>query len=394
MSAGLVQKISRNLRRRSLPGLALLAIALAGCATLPQQSPVSDDELTWILSGADMLPASSDIEDLAALMHVTEEMRQFAQNVTRRETRTADKTTALAAALGAKDGLHLQYDANATLTAEEVFNQRRANCLSYTLLFVALAREVGIPVMFNEVDVPPTWDMGDDKTLLLYKHINARVNLSRPLYQMVDVSGDEYDPRFDQRIISDLSALAQFYNNRSVELRLQQRRAEALAYQLRALQLAPDAAYFWTNLASLYLLNGNPLAARVAVTRALTLDAASVPGTETAAQIYQQLGEHHLAAYFRERAQHFLGQNAYYHYHLALAALNEGDERLAYNETHRAIVLYPRDARFFLLAAVLLQRLGEPKLANNCMQIVIELTQSGAQQERYKNKFERLTKHG
>jgi len=374
----------------------MLLLALAGCAGVQEQPQASDKDIAWVLAGAGMLPESGGalVEDPQVVLHVSDEMRQFAEKVTLGKGGTKGRTAALAAALGSEDGLNLQYDSQATLTAEEVFKQRRANCLSYTLLFVALAREVDVPAVFNEVDIPPIWDMGDDTTSLLYRHVNARVDLYAPFMQIVDISGGEYDPSFDQRVIPDSSALAQFYNNRAVEFRLRQHHAEALAYQLRALSLAPDTAYLWTNLASLYLQIGNAQAARTAIARSLMLDSTDMLGYDTAAQIYDKLGDHRRAAHFHDRAQQFLDQNPYYHFQLALAANRKHDEPGAYTEIQRAIALYPKEPRFFALQAAVFDQLGDRHRARDSMQTAIDLAPDGAQQERYRSKFARLAKQG
>jgi tetratricopeptide (TPR) repeat protein len=377
--------------------IVLLLFALGGCASLPQQPAISTADVSWVLNGADANSAAAKLEPepLPSLLHVTDEMRHFALAATQGVFGISAKATALAAAIGTENGLRLRYDVDATLTAEQAFVQHRANCLSYTLLFIALAREVGIPAQFNEVDVPPIWDLGNDKTLLLYRHINARIDAYVTYYQIVDVSGEEYSPAYEQRVISDLTAAAQFYNNRAVELRLQKHYADALKYQLRALELAPDTAYLWTNLASLYLASNRAHAARIAVTRALQLDDASVLNYNAAGHIYEQLGEQRLAAYFQKRAQYFLDQNPYYHYQLALAALDDhGDELLAYKETRRALLLYQKDPRFFFLASILLQRRGEIELARKTMDVAVALTPDPSQLARYRSKFARLTEHG
>ncbi|MDB5986494.1 MAG: tetratricopeptide repeat protein [Nevskia sp.] len=397
MGIARINRATRGSRPRlTLACSSLLLYMLSSCASLPQQAPVSADDLVWVAAGAGMLSASSGapIEDSPSLMHVSDEMRRFAQEATRAATSVDGKASALALALSGKKGLNLQFDAEATLTAQEAFKQRRANCLSYTMLFVALARELGIPAKFNEVEIPPIWDFGDDNTSLLYLHINARVDLTPPFFQIVDVNGEEYDPSFPQSPISDAAAQAQFYNNRSVELRLQRHYADAVRYQIRALALDPDAAYLWTNLASLYLQSDSLRAARIAATKALTLDTSRMLSYDTAALIYDKLGDAHLAAYFHERAQYFIDQNPYYHYQLALAALREHNDSLAYDETRHAIEMYRKEPRFFFLMAVLLDRLGEKKLAYKSMQIAIELTPDTTQQQRYRSKFARLTNQG
>jgi tetratricopeptide (TPR) repeat protein len=384
---------------RHLPGRGLLLVAatlflLAGCAGLPEQAPVSTEDLAWAAGGAGMLAESDTpvLEDPASLLRVTDEMRRFARRAVLGNIGIADRSRALSDALNADDGLHLQYDAEATLPAEQAFSQRRANCLSYTFLFVALAREVDIPVRFNDVDIPPIWGLGDETTSLLYRHLNVRVDLDHSSFQVVDMSGDEYDPTYIQSVISDNEALAQFYNNRAVELRLHKRIADALRYQVKALELAPSADYLWTNLANLYLVSRNSRAAGIAINRALSLNPSSMMNYSTAEQVYDQLGDHQLAQYFHERALHFLDQNPYLHYQLALAALQRNDNALAYKEAYRAISLYQKDGRFFFLISEVLDRLGKTTLALESMQAAIELTPDLAQQDRYRSKFARIPK--
>lgn len=387
-------RVSKRSLRAAL--LSMLPLLFTACAGLPEQPAISNDDVAWVRGGAgaplDVAPDA--VEDISALMRVTPEMSRFAHLATDGSSGYAAKTEALSDALDSDKGLHMRYDSDATLTAAEAFTQRRANCLSYTLLYVALAREVGLPAQFNEVDVPPIWDLGDERTSVLYRHINARIDLPKPYYRIVDVSGEEYDRTFDQRVISDTAALAQFYNNRAVELRLQRHDAAALRYQLRALQLSPDAAFLWTNLAGLYLLDGNVRAARIAVTQSLKLDGSSMMSYDAAAHVYELLGDKPRARYFHDRVQAFLEENPYYHYQLALAAFRDGDNRMAYNEGRRAIVMYPKDARFFFLMAVVLDQMGDLRDSNESLQIALELAPDAAQQERYKSKFARLTKQG
>ena len=370
----------------------MLLVSLAACAGLPQQAAVSQEELALAAGGAGLLPAGSEpvAEDLPSLLYVTPEMRRFARDAVGGRMELADRTEALMQALGEGKGLHVRYDAEATLTAEQAFAQRRANCLSYTMLFVALAREVGIPAQFNEVDIPPIWDLGDDRTSLLYLHINARVELPLRFYQVVDVSGEEIDPSYKQQVIADAEAQAQFYNNRAAQLRLQQRPGDALRYEVRALELAPDAAYLWTNLASLYLLRGEARAARIAITQSLQLDSTSLAGYDTAAAVYRKLGEPKLALYFQQRAEYFLDQNPYRHYQLALEALLRQDKREAFEQARRAILLYPKDARFFFLMAVVENQLGDMDRAEESLRVAVLLEPDAARQERYKSKFARL----
>ena len=379
-----------------LPAPLLPALLLAGCAA---QAPSAPDlaqarEAQWAASGAGLLAdGTAPLETPESLLHITDEMRAFAVAAVRRGHTESTRVEALAMALNSAHGLHMEYDSEATLTPEEAFRQRRANCLSYTLLFVALARSQGIDARFNEVDVPPVWDLGDERISLLYRHINARVDRPGLPTPVVDVS-DEYDPYYPQRTVSDAVAEAQYYNNRSVDLRIARQPLQALRYEARALQLAPQAAYLWTNLAALYLQMDQPRAARVAIDQALRLDDADPLAYDTAANVYQGAGEPQLAARYREMGEDFRDRNPYYHYQLGLAALRGGNAARAQQELAQAIELYGSDARFHFLMALALSDLGETRKANRALDTAIALAPTEAQQERYKSKFARLAKQG
>lgn len=377
---------------RSWPVLPLLLVLalLGGCASLAPPT-IGDDERSWVMQGAGMLAASdAHLIEADSLLVLTDEMRAFAQAAVQGRRGTERRLSALADALSSEDGLGLRYDATATLTAREAFEQRRANCLAYTLLFIALAREVGIQAKFNDVDVPPIWDLRGDDGFILYRHINARVEVTASAYTIVDVAREEYDRSFPQRTISDRQAQAQYFNNRAVELRLEGRSQEALRHQLRAIELDPDRPYLWANLSQFYLAEGNVDAASLAVRTALVLDPRDAAIYGTATDIYEALGDRALARLYRKRAEHYLRQNPYYHYQLAMVALAQNEQRQAFAEVRKAIELYPGEHRFLYLLGVVLLRMDEPQLAEVSIQAAIALSSDQTQQARYRSKLSRL----
>lgn len=386
---------TRGLARRAARSAvaALLMALLGGCAGLPDEPAApSQKDLDWVLSGADRFKDGDTPlpETLASLMHVTPEMHQFAVDVAGGEPNLSMRIRKLVMSMIGPTGLRLQYDAQATLSAEEAFRQRRVNCLSYALLFAALARDLDIRAQFNEVEIPPVWDIGDDQTVMLYKHVNIKIDMAYALFQIVDVSGDEYDPNYPQHIIPDSAALAQFFNNRAVEMRMLHRYTDALRYQLRSVQMAPGVDYLWANLADLYSMTGSPKAARIAINEALALDPSSMMDTNIAAGIYQRLGDTRTSARYQARSQQFLDQSPYYHYQLALQALHSSDTAIAGEEIHKAIALQPREHHFYFLAAVIEEQRGNQQAANDLMHHALELTTDWSQQQRYQSKFARL----
>jgi len=367
----------------------LIVAALSACAARP---PIAEPgaQRAWLLAGAGELQADlTQPIDAQDLLVVTDEMHDFAVRATARAKNEEEKIRTLVEALHSDDGLALRYDALATLTAQEAFKQRRANCITHTLLFIAMARDLHIDARFNQVDVPPIWDLRGD-SLVLYRHINARIGASTERFRIVDLTPEEYDPAYRQRVISDREAEAQFFNNRAVDLQTQGQHRGALRYQLRALELSPDASFLWSNLGHLYLALGNLQAAETSIGIALKLDTGSLSAYGTATRIYEALGEPAKAQAYRRRAEWLQRRNPYYHYQLAQRAYKNERLSVAYQESLRAIKLYPQDHRFFLLMGAVLARLDRPDLARKSIEAAIALTGDEKLQSRYRSKLDRI----
>ena len=81
-------------------------------------------------------------------------MQGFIADAVRDERSSSLRFRRLLQALQVHGYLAAEYDAGSTLTAAETFRTRRGNCLSYTNMFVALARAAGLRASYQLVDVP------------------------------------------------------------------------------------------------------------------------------------------------------------------------------------------------------------------------------------------------
>ena len=136
---------------------------LSACSSVVQKVPFLADKgpLARELSGELILGRPYLPEELpnADLFGLTEEMQAFAETVTARVKRSDAKAEALHKALISSTsvgGRGITYSAYDTITGIDAFERRQANCISYTLLFVAMARHVGLKAEVNEVILPPT----------------------------------------------------------------------------------------------------------------------------------------------------------------------------------------------------------------------------------------------
>ena len=117
-------------------------IVLAGCASTPQIDPVLADN-KWVrevLNYRSTLPI--DHPDQAELvLAISDEMREIV--TTQFSLKSKHQATKdIAYWLLDKQGRNMSYDVNASLMPIQAFEQRRGNCLSFTLLLAALTHEL------------------------------------------------------------------------------------------------------------------------------------------------------------------------------------------------------------------------------------------------------------
>jgi Flp pilus assembly protein TadD len=349
------------------------------------------DDVHWLLSGEAWSETGADdlILPEERVLYLNREMREFAKNAVQ-GYEDKDRMTALLTALLKPDGLELTYDVQASFTAEEVFLHRRANCLSFTSLFVAMGRYLDMDVRYNEVDVPPIWDLRWGNTLVLNKHINAMLVRNKYVRHVIDLNIEEYDSQYEQRNISDQLAVAQHYNNKAMGYLLSADYDNAFRFMVKAISMAPEKSYLWNNLGSLYRRTGNTEAAEKAYLVSLNANAEDLVAMSNVARLYNANGNIGLASYYEEQAHDYRMRNPYYLYGLAQKAFTEKDYELARGHLQGAISRHDREHRFYFLLGAVYKRTGESELADTNFNRALELSADSKQQSRYRNKMERL----
>ena len=374
--------------RLSFLGVVML---LAGCSTLPSVTPADE---AWLLGGITLPGPAAEVTEATVppedhLLAITPEMQRFAEEAVAGASTPRGKVRALLEAIIDPARLGLRFAEDATYGAAEVFERRRADCLSFTALFVALSRHVGLDAKFNEVDVPPVWDLSDSGTLIRYRHMNALIRLGPEHWQVVDILPEDYDSSFPQRPVSDREALAQYYNNLAVQFLLQDRLREAQQHLVRAIELAPRTSHLWGNLGSTYRRAGEAHAAKLAYVKAMRLDPEDETAIKNAARALAADGDTRLARALAHRMTQVQRRNPYDRYREGLEALAEGRYESALRHARAAIRLYAREHRFHYLLGLVHERLGNTEAARESFERAIELA-SGERAQRYQRRLETL----
>jgi tetratricopeptide (TPR) repeat protein len=284
-------------------------------------------------------------------------------------------------------GLGMRYQHDATYTVAQAYEYRTANCLSFTLLSIALARAAGLEAYGQDIDETLLWRQ-DEQSTYRTTHVNAGVRIKDRRYT-VDVASDQVLIRHPPTRINDARLLAQYYNNRSAELISTGELTQAEAHAKLSLQLDPLYAASWNNAGVLYLRAGRLNEAQTHYQRALALDADHASALANLASYFEQIGTPEQALPFKRRLQAVQKRNPFHQYLLALQFEEANQLRLAANHYRRAIHLFRHEHRFHFGLARVLFMLGKPETASVSLQRARELS-TGETRSLYQAKLDSL----
>ncbi len=256
------------------------------------------------------------------------------------------------------------YDPYANLSARAAFAEKRGNCLTYTSLFIAFARELGFEASYQLVDVPPDYDSVNG-LVVLNKHVNARVE-GVPGRGSVTV---EFSEEFasgihDRRTVDDRFALALHYNNLAFSDGLAGDERGSFVYLRKAIGLTPDNPDLWANLGAFHARRGHFDHAISGYRRALDLDAYHGGAIRGLANAYGALGRDDSARFYQRRVAYSRARDAYAYYTLAQRAYQAERPTESLELLSEAIRLYRRDHRFYRLRGEVHDLLGDSVAAN------------------------------
>jgi len=370
--------------------LVCLAPFAPGCASAPWTRDRAGITLDELLAGAPLgvEQDSSALVDEQQVLAVSPEMQAF---LGAHVVRTADRATRLRqlahAIVGART-FGLEYD-ETTRTAPATFAARRGNCLSFSNMFVAMARHVGLDARYQEVDTPPDWSFRDE-TFVLNRHVDVVVDLGMDGEHVVDFNMEDFRTTYDRRRISDARALAHYYNNMAVERMQAGDNASAFLYFRRATDHDPSFSPAWTNLGILYWRKGHPAHAEAAYLQALQADAGDLVAMSNLAGLYERRGDQERAAAYRRRVADHRQRNPYYRFQLARDAFQAQDYDAAISHLSYAIRRKQNEDQFYSLLGLCYLKKGDEQAARRWLSRAEEVAATDALKRRYASKIELL----
>lgn len=366
--------------------LLALLVALQACAAQPDMAFSQGLASRDLLDGAPFDVADDEQPPAADLLQVDPAMRDFLDERVSPDAGSPEKIRAILHGI-LDDGLRMEYDNLRTLSAPDAFAARAGNCMSFTNLFIALAREAGLRVRYQEVMLPPNWSDGES-TWLYNLHVNAVVDLPGNATQIVDFNLEDYDHNYPRRLLTDSAGEARHHNNMGVYWMTRDDPRQSFLHFRRAIELAPRTGHFWTNLGTLYRREGHTALAEAAMREAVSRDGEAV-AMSNLAKLYERHDQPELAAHYESQVRAFRRQNPYYLYHLAQEAFAAGDAAVAKRHASDAIRKHAGDRRFHDLLAMAELELGNAAAARLSLQRALALS-NAPQREAYQHKLELL----
>lgn len=333
-------------RRLSLLAAALLA---AGCASSGAGNLDSGD-LDRELRNRGLEPSG-----VVVPYAINEEMRAWAHRLVPQDTEPEKRLETLLAGLVDPDKLKVVYEPRYTATAEEVFQTRRANCLAFTSLFVGMAREIGVPAFFLDVDDIERFEKEGD-LVVVSGHVSAGYGTGSEI-KILDFSAAPQTSYRKVRRISDLTAIALFHSNRGGELLRTGKHEDALPWLQKAVTIDPELPGAWINYGVALRRGGDLVKAEEAYRKALEIDPQAVSAYQNLAALLRHQGK-------QREAEDLLALSGTLGSRNPFIYLSLGDLSLAHGRVDEARRFYKRAMRLYRDSAEPYAAMGIAALAS------------------------------
>jgi Flp pilus assembly protein TadD len=262
--------VTRRSARFHVPAAACcLLLCGAACSSLAPGGAGESSEIAHGLRARGLEPATVIVP-----WQLDPEMRAWAHHEVPDGLAVEDRLARLMGALLGSDGLALEYQPGATGTAREAFATHRANCLSFTSLFVGMARELGVPVFYLDVGDIEKFER-EGNLVVESGHVTAGYGAGSLLHILEFTPLGKPNYRQLHRL-SDLTAIALFYSNRGAELLRAGQERESLDWLRKSVALDPELSRGWINLGVALRRTSDPAGAEAAYRKALEADPSAV----------------------------------------------------------------------------------------------------------------------
>ncbi|QJD89914.1 tetratricopeptide repeat protein [Duganella dendranthematis] len=373
------------------------AAFLSGCASqTPRVAPAQQlfhDQL--------FQPPTAPI-DTASVFALTPEMRDYVKHELGTPGPGRDVRRMLFDALYRRDKLQLEYDAALTRTASETFAARSGNCLSLAIMTAALARELKMPVIFQQVQIDEVWSRAGS---LYFASNHVNLSLGRPLagqnpylLTAVDVANSltvDFIPippqaRENARPLTEKTVLAMYLNNRAAELLSAGQVDDAYWAARQAAEADPLFINAYNTLGVIYQHHGDQPQAEAALRYAQSQLPDNTIYLSNLAQTLESANKLDEAAVLRARLARLEPYPPFYFFVQGQEAMKLGDYARARTLFERELDRVPDYHELHFWLAVANYQLGNLRAADRHMALAMENSTTRGDHDVYSAKLDHL----
>ena len=258
------------------------------------------------------------------------------------------------------DTFDFAYDDAQTLTARGAFSARRGNCMSFTALFVAMSRSVGLQTFLIETQRDP--EVGrEDGLVIISRHIVA-AHRSGGQVSVYDFYLSSSAPFVSGLVVDDVLASAMYHANLGSAALREGELEEALRNLEITTALTPDWTVGWVNLGVTMAHRGDVEGAFAAYRRALEIDLGNSSALNNMSYLYSSLGRKAEARVaLRAAAQET--ESPFTLVAMADSEIQLGNDSEAAGYLKQAKRRYPREPEVYLGMARFAQKMEKPRRA-------------------------------
>lgn len=263
---------------------ASIIVSLSGCADFARQRELDMTAEQWARALGERGVDPSSIVN--PLRH-TPEMAQAALEATGR-ARPLERLRRLQDYLFDASRFPFDYSSRETYTAQEAFSRRRGNCVSFTMLFISMARSVGLPV--RAAMLSTRGDVEKEGELVIVNSHIVAVYEDGVDTTVFDFYTTQERSALGVRAISDVRITAIYLVNLGAHELIAGQLDQAGALLETAVTLAPDFAVAHGNLGVVRRRQGDLDGAFAAYRRAIEIDPGESTVLHNLAGLYRSVG--------------------------------------------------------------------------------------------------------
>jgi Tfp pilus assembly protein PilF len=368
-----------------------MSLLLSGCAAAPVATPPR------VFQDALFAPPSEPIrsEDIFA---VSGAMRAYLRDEIAAELAGKGRQRGLFDALYSKGQLKLEYDAAVTRNAAEAFAARAGNCLSLVIMTAALAKELGLEVVYQRVSGDDAWSRSGD---VYFASAHVNVTLSRGRHDP-RVRSDErqrltidFIPPKPNEVprtwdLEESTVVAMYFNNRAAEAFARGQLDNAYWWVREAIRTDPAYESAYNTLGVIYKQRGHLAQAEEVLREVLARAPENLNAMQNLALVYQEQGRESEADRLGDRLERMQPHPPFHFFNQGMDAMKAGDFLAARAMFRREVERDPNYHEFHYWLAAAHLRLGEVELARKHLALALEHSATRGDHDLYAGKLARL----